>query len=149
MSRVLQALNLEKDPRAGLQGMLELPDHIDIVKYYREMPNKLVDAEEVFRKLEQKGRAFLHYFNENRKLLFLFKIMDTKGLYLIHEEILREINRSLVQLIREQSFEEIEEFLLTAFELLKANVRKYPHTSLQCIQVLGAEVCPVRIDNVE
>jgi len=61
-------------------------------------------------------------------------------LYLIHEETLREINRSLVQLIREQSFEEIEEFLLTTFELLKANVRKYPHTSLQCIQVLGAEV---------
>jgi pyruvate,orthophosphate dikinase len=138
--KVLHELNIEKDPRNGLQQMLDLPDHIDIVKYYRDMPNKLVEAEEVFMRLEQKGRAFLHYFNENRKLLFLFKIMDTKGLYLIHEETLREINRSLVQLIREQSFEEIEEFLLTTFELLKANVRKYPHTSLQCIQVLGAEV---------
>ncbi len=137
---LLQALPLEQEPMASVQRMLELPDHIDIVKYYRDMPNKLVEAEEVFLRLEQKGRTFLHYFNENRKLLFLFKIMDTKGLYLIHEETLREINRSLVQLIREQSFEEIEEFLLTTFELLKANVRKYPHTSLQCIQVLGAEV---------
>ncbi len=137
---VLRTLVLENESRTGLQKMLDLPDHIDIVKYYRDMPNKLVEAEEVFRKLEQKGRAFLHYFNENRKLLFLFKIMDTKGLYLIHEETLREINRSLVQLIREQTFEEIEEFLLTTFKLLKANVRKYPHTSLQCIQVLGAEV---------
>ena len=138
--QILLALDLEKDSQVGLQGMLKLPDHIDIVKYYRDMPNKLVDAEEVFRRIEQKGRAFIHYFNENRKLLFLFKIMDTKGLYLIHEETLREINRSLVQLIREQTFEEIEEFLLTTFQLLKANVRKYPHTSLQCIQVLGAEV---------
>lgn len=137
---VLRALVLENESRAGLQKMLALPDHIDIVKYYRDMPNKLVEAEEVFLKLEQKGSASLHYFNENRKLLFLFKIMDTKGLYLIHEETLREINRSLVQLIREQTFEEIEEFLLTTFKLLKANVRKYPHTSLQCIQVLGAEV---------
>lgn len=137
---LLQALPLEQEPMGSLQRMLELPDHIDIVKYYRDMPNKLVEAEEVFLRLEQKGRTFLHYFNENRKLLFLFKIMDTKGLYLIHEETLREINRSLVQLIREQSFEEIEEFLLTTFELLKANVRQYPHTSLQCIQVLGAEV---------
>jgi pyruvate,orthophosphate dikinase len=137
---LLQALPLEQEPMASVQRMLELPDHIDIVKYYRDMPNKLVEAEEDFRRLEQKGRTFLHYFNENRKLLFLFKIMDTKGLYLIHEETLREINRSLVQLIREQSFEEIEEFLLTTFELLKANVRKYPHTSLQCSQVLGAEV---------
>ncbi len=136
----LQELGLADDPRNCLQKMLELPDHVDIVKYYRDMPNKLVEAEEVFKQLEEKGRTSLHYFNENRKLLFLFKIMDTKGLYLIHEETLREINRSLVQLIREQSFEEIEEFLLTTFELLKANVRKYPHTSLQCIQVLGAEV---------
>ncbi|MCW5198815.1 phosphoenolpyruvate synthase, partial [Desulfobulbus sp. F3] len=50
------------------------------------------------------------------------------------------INRSLVQLIRRQSFDEIEQFFTTAFHLLKANVRKYPHTSLQCIQVIGGEV---------
>jgi pyruvate, orthophosphate dikinase len=82
----------------------------------------------------------LHHFIENQKLLFLFKIMDTKGLYLIHEETLREINRSLVQLVRQQTFEEIEDFLLTTFKLLKANVVKFPHTSLQCIQVLGGEI---------
>ena len=79
-------------------------------------------------------------FSENRKLLFLFRIMETSGLALIHEETLREINRSLVLLIRLQTYEEIEQFLLTTFQLLKANVRKYPHTSLQCIQVLGTEV---------
>ena len=135
----MEKMDLERDPVVGLEELLELPGHIDIVRYYREMPNKLVEAEEVFLQIE-KGRVPLHHFNENRKLLFLFKIMDTKGLYLIHEETLREINRSLVQLIRQQSFEEIEEFLLTTFELLKANVRKYPHTSLQCIQVLGGEV---------
>ena len=70
----------------------------------------------------------------------MFKIMDIRGLHLIHEEILREINRSLVLLVQQQSYEEIEEFLLTTFQLLKVNVRKYPHTSLQCIQVLGGEV---------
>ncbi len=133
-------LDLDTEPLAGLRAMLELPDHIDIVKYYRAMPHNLVAAEEVFREIEQQGSSPLHHFSENRKLLFLFKIMDTDGLYLIHEETLREINRSLVQLIRQQSFEEIEEFLLTAFKLLKANVRKFPHTSLQCIQVLGGEV---------
>ena len=73
-------------------------------------------------------------------MLFLFRIMDTKGLSLIHEETLREINRSLVQLIRRQTFEEIERFLLTTLSLLKTNVRRYPHTSLQCIQVIGSEV---------
>jgi len=136
----VKALDLEKEPLIALRSMLEYPEHIDIVKYYRAMPNNLVAAETVFLEIERQGMSHLHHFSENRKLLFLFKIMDTDGLYLIHEETLREINRSLVQLIRQQSFEEIEEFLLTAFKLLKANVRKFPHTSLQCIQVLGGEV---------
>ncbi|MFT5726012.1 MAG: pyruvate,orthophosphate dikinase [Desulforhopalus sp.] len=137
---VLKGLDLKDDPKGGLEVMLNLPDHIEIVKYYRGMPNKLVAAEEIFNKLEEDYEVPVHFFKENRKLLFLFKIMDTKGLYLIHEETLREVNRSLVQLIRQQSFEEIEEFLLTTFKLLKTNVKKYPHTSLQCIQVLGGEV---------
>ena len=77
---------------------------------------------------------------ENHKLQFMFKTMDTIGLHLIHEETLREINRSLVVLVQQQSFEEIEEFLIITFQLLKVNVRRYPHTSLQCIQVLGGEV---------
>ena len=138
--KVLRSLDVENDPVQSLKTMLELPDHIEIVRYYRGMPNKLVAAEEIFNKLEKDCDVSVHFFKENRKLLFLFKIMDTKGLYLIHEETLREVNRSLVQLIRQQSFEEIEEFLLTTFKLLKANVQKYPHTSLQCIQVLGGEV---------
>ncbi len=135
---VLDSLEVDGDSLAALNMMLKLPAHVDIVKYYRAMPGKLVVAEKEVQLLEQ--HESVHLFDENRKLLFLFKIMDTKGLYLIHEETLREINRSLVQLIRQQSFEEIEEFLLTTFKLLKANVRKYPHTSLQCIQVLGGEV---------
>ena len=123
-----------------LEAMLSLPTHVDIVRYYRSMPVSLADADSSFVQLEQSVGGVGHHFDENRKIIFLFKIMDTEGLHLIHEETLREINRSLVQLIRQQTFEEIEEFLLTTFELLKANVRKYPHTSLQCIQVLGGEV---------
>ena len=137
---VLDSLDVDGDGLAPLKLMLELPAHVDIVKYYRAMPGKLSMFEEELRHREHGDSDQLYVFNENRKLLFLFKIMDTKGLYLIHEETLREINRSLVQLIRQQSFEEIEEFLLTTFKLLKANIRKYPHTSLQCIQVLGGEV---------
>ena len=136
----VKIISVQEDKAKALTELLQLPGHIDIVKYYRAMPNKLGDAEEAFRGIGKSGGDSLHYINENRKLLFLFRIMDTKGLYLIHEESLREINRGLVQLIRQQSYEEIESFLLTAFELLKANVKKYPHTSLQCIQVLGGEV---------
>lgn len=127
----LDKITIKKDQKA-VARLLELPAHMDIVRLYKQIPEKLV---------EEKGvEPSVDRFSENRKLLFLFRIMDTAGLFLIHEETLREINRSLVQLIRQQAFEEIESFLLTTFQLLKANIRKYPHTSLQCIQVLGSEV---------
>jgi len=126
----LKALEVEDDPRQGLKQIVQLPAHMDIVRLYRDIPVRLGIG-------NGDGAS---PFAENRKLLFLFRIMDTPGLYLIHEESLREINRSLVQLIRSQSFEDIEQFFITTFQLLKANVRKYPHTSLQCIQVIGSEV---------
>ena len=127
----LDLIDIEEDSYQALSELMELPAHIDIVRLYREIPRQLTpDTDD-----DQEAS-----FSENRKLFFLFRIMDTSGLYLIHEESLREINRSLVQLIRKQSFEEIEQFFVTTFHLLKVNVRKYPHTSLQCIQVIGGEV---------
>jgi pyruvate,orthophosphate dikinase len=137
--QVMEKLDLDGDPLAALHAMLCLPGHVDIVRHYREIPNILANAEQYLSPMAANASE-LHHFIENQKLLFLFKIMDTKGLFLIHEETLREINRSLVMLVRQQTFEEIEDFLLTTFKLLKANVVKFPHTSLQCIQVLGGEV---------
>jgi len=143
----LLGVDIEEDSCAGLSRILELPAHVDIVRFYKHIPAKLAQSADIDghgKKAETAETAETAEKTgppaENWKLLFLFKIMDTEGLYLIHEESLREINRSLVQLVRQQSFEEIEEFLLTTFQLLKANVSKYPHTSLQCIQVLGGEV---------
>ncbi|VAW40272.1 Pyruvate,phosphate dikinase [hydrothermal vent metagenome] len=126
----LERIDIEQGALPALRRLLELPNHMDIVRRYREIPGRLAADNTTAGK----------NFEENRKLLFLFRIMDTAGLYLIHEETLREINRSLVRLIRKQSFEEIEQFFVTTFHLLKANVRRYPHTSLQCIQLIGREV---------
>ncbi|THB75509.1 MAG: phosphoenolpyruvate synthase [Desulfobulbaceae bacterium] len=131
----LEMIRVDDDAAAALAMILEFPSHIDIVRLYKEIPRYLSDNVS-----EMISGVGVDYLIENQKLQFMFKIMDTIGLHLIHEEILREINRSLVVLIQQQSFEEIEEFLFITFQLLKANVRKYPHTSLQCIQVLGGEV---------
>ncbi len=131
----LQAIEISGNGAEALEQLLALPNHIEIVRLYKEVPEKLVEKHPA-----EVAEAAGDRFAENRKLLFLFRIMETPGLALIHEETLREINRSLVHLIQQQTFEEIERFLLTTFQLLKLNVRKYPHTSLQCIQVLGTEV---------
>lgn len=133
----LNTIDIETDPQK-VRDLLALPSHMDIVRLYKMVPENLAEASPAAPAAE--GESPEDRFAENRKLLFLFRIMDTAGLGLIHEETLREINRSLILLIRQQTFEEIESFLLTTFQLLKANVRKYPHTSLQCIQVLGSEV---------
>ncbi|MHB8788874.1 MAG: PEP/pyruvate-binding domain-containing protein [Desulfobulbaceae bacterium] len=125
----LDSIDIAAGPLPALRQILTLPSHMDLVRLYRDIPGQLI----------QESAADLT-FAENRKLLFLFRIMETSGLYLIHEETLREINRSLVQLIRKQTFEQIEQFFVTTFHLLKANVRRYPHTSLQCIQLIGGEV---------
>jgi len=131
---------IDTAPKNELLHILTMPSHIDIVRLYKEIPRHLSDREEPGIVNGEGDDSPANYFAENHKLQFMFKIMDTSGLHLIHEETLREINRSLVLLVQQQSFEEIEEFLLITFELLKVNVRKYPHTSLQCIQVLGGEV---------
>ena len=119
------------DAFLGLKEMLTLPGHMDFVRIYREIPVKMISGQ-----TSQDDAEFL----DNWRLLFLFRIMETPGLFLIHEETIREINRTLVQLIRRQSFEKIERFFTTTFRLLKVNVRHYPHTSLQCIQTIGNEV---------
>ncbi|MGI9569307.1 MAG: PEP/pyruvate-binding domain-containing protein, partial [Desulfobulbia bacterium] len=136
----LEQLSLSGDSRSALEQILEMPSHIDIVRLYKEIPRHLSDMG--ISESDDSGSrgSAASYLSENQKLQFMFKIMDIRGLHLIHEEILREINRSLVILVQQQSYEEIEEFLLITFQLLKVNVSKYPHTSLQCIQVLGGEV---------
>jgi len=142
----------DSEPGEVLGRLMTLPSHLDIVRIYKDIPAKLLtvpfpnatypggDKQRLAAQAPVVEEGAVDRFAENRKLLFLFRVMDTPGLFLIHEETLREINRSLVLLIHEQSFEEIERFLLTTFQLLKANVRKFPHTSLQCIQVLGTEI---------
>jgi len=135
----LKRVDIDRDPRQALGIILELPSHMDIVRMYKIVPEKLNEEQQSALEADEHAEQ-LDRFSENRKLIFLFHIMETSGLALIHEETIREINRSLVQLIRRQTFEEIETFLLTTFQLLNINVRKYPHTSLQCIQVLGTEV---------
>ncbi len=136
----LEQTPIESDPSSALEQVLAMPSHLDIVRLYKEIPRHLSDIEIGAKPLSGEGGSVANHLTENQKLQFMFKIMDIRGLHLIHEEILREINRSLVVLVQQQSYEEIEEFLLITFQLLKVNVRKYPHTSLQCIQVLGGEV---------
>lgn len=117
----------------ALEKLLNLPGHLEIVRAYKEMPHHF--AAEGGGDGGAEGRPL-----KNWKILALFKIMETEGLRDIHEETLREINYTLVQLIRQEPPERMEEFLYKTFSFLKSSIEKYPQTDLQCIQAIGAEI---------
>ena len=117
-----------------LQRLLDLPGYLEIVRAYKEMPHHFAGTE------SDSGEGAEAGLLKNWKILALFKIMEMEGLHDIHEEILREINYTLVQLIRKEPPERMEEFLVKTFSLLKSSIEKYPQTDLQCIQAVGAEI---------
>jgi len=123
----LKQISQQETSIEQLEQLVELPTHLDIVKGYRLFATQLgaVDSETL---------------SQNYRLRFLFRIMDIDGLSMIHEESLKEINRNLIQMVRKQPYDEIEEFLLRAFVFLRANVQRFPHTALQSIEVLGSEI---------
>ena len=110
-----------------MEQLVEFPTYLDIVRGYRILASQLeaADSERLY---------------QNYKLQFMFRIMESDGLSMIHEETLKEINRNLLQLVRQQTYDEIEEFFLRAFVFLRANVKRFPHTALQSIEVLGTEI---------
>ncbi len=130
----LNRLAREPQDLALLHQLATLTTFTDIVRGYRTAAERLGET-------TGDSSTSNRQIVEERKLRFLFHIMETEGLSLIHEETLREINRSLVHLVElEQSFEEIHGSFLRAFSFLKTYVVKYPRTALQSIEVLGTEV---------
>ncbi|MGQ9693541.1 MAG: PEP/pyruvate-binding domain-containing protein [Thermodesulfobacteriota bacterium] len=114
-----------------LHHLLTFPSYLEIVGAYKEIP--------LLWPPPQVGEKEIPLL-ENKKILALFKIMEIPGLKDIHEETLREINHTLVELIRKEPPERMRDFLIKTFSLFKSSMEKYPHTALQCIQTLGTEI---------
>ncbi|MBF0428648.1 MAG: phosphoenolpyruvate synthase [Magnetococcales bacterium] len=130
----LDALANETPSVSQLTRLATLPSYVDIVRSYRDAAHALGRRPEGEVSLDSEQLA------EGRKLRFLFHIMETEGLAMIHEETLREIYRALAHLVAlKQSYEELRDSFVKTFAFLKANVVKYPHTALQCIEALGVE----------
>lgn len=130
----IQALSSQNGSGETLQQLLTLPGYLDIVRTYKEIPMLL---ERLVPEVEsERGETLIG----NWKLIALFKIMETNGLHDIHEDMLREINRTLVELIKKESPDRLGEFLIKTFSLLKSSVENFPETALQCIQAIGAEI---------
>jgi pyruvate,orthophosphate dikinase len=130
----LDQLSSQNGAPETLRALLALPGYLEIVRAYKEIPHHLSGPS------TGAPEGAEDSLSKNWKILSLFKIMEIRGLQDVHEETLRELNHALVELIRKEPPERMEEFLLKTFSLLKSSVENYPQTALQCIETIGAEV---------
>ena len=115
-------------PMALLEELLALPDYGDIVQYYKELPDRIKDAE------TDPHEAL------NKTLHILLKIMETKGLASIHEDALGRLNRCLAAIIHSQKDNKIDDLLARTFAALRQSMQKFPEAALQALENIGQEI---------
>jgi pyruvate,orthophosphate dikinase len=111
-----------------LEALLELPGFNQIVNLHREIPGQLLAIGKA------SGRGNLY------RLLFLFYQMNLAGLSIIHEEALRDINRTLTWIIENEKPWNIRKLIDKTFSILKARASVFPATALNCVLNMGKGV---------
>jgi pyruvate, orthophosphate dikinase len=113
---------------ALLENLLALPTYGQIVETYKKLPMILWKSSENITR------------RNHWKVIFLFQIMNISGLSLIHEDALREINRTLSWLIGNESHRNIMRLIEKTFSILKTHTREFPVTALNCTLNMGKGV---------
>ena len=138
----LEDLEIERKAPLKEKDVLELArrqGYLDIVNQYRKIVQGLGRLSCQIPPVSSKEQASRNQ-EAGLYLLLPFHLIEIEGLSTIHEEILRQINRSLLYLIRTADLEQLQEILSRSFALLKQQVGNFPRTALQCIEALGSEV---------
>jgi pyruvate, orthophosphate dikinase len=118
-----------------LRQLTALPGYNEIVTTYRAMPQKLFEAG------KKSGQG------NNWKVIFLFHINKISGLSMIHEDALRDINRTLSWLIANENHRYIDRLTTKTFSILKTQTAEYPTTALNCVLNMGKGI--YKTDNYE
>ena len=107
-----------------------MPDYVQIANGY------LVIADALEKSSAFEGRRYLV------KLDFLFNMMSVAGLSDIHNAGLIEINRCLGRALKEESHQNVNDFVRKIFRLLKktASQNQYRSSIIDCITTLAKEV---------
>lgn len=108
-----------------LSRFLTLPGFSHFVEIYRDIPHKLLHSG------RDQGQG------NRRKVIFLFHIMNIPGLALIHEEALRDINRTLSWLISNGRYTYLVKLINDTFTILETRTHEFPQTALSCVLNMG------------
>lgn len=109
-----------------LKELLELPGYMQVVGYYQDLIAPLSGIGDKSKNLS----VTMGYF---------FRIMETKGLSSIHEDILREISRAVSGVIAEEPGQ-VKLILPEVFIVLKRSFALYPEAVLYCIRGIGEKI---------
>ncbi len=115
------------DRHFQLKELIKMPGYMQLVKFYEDLSGMIEVTGDMHDDLDLKIQHLLH-------------IMDIKGLSGIHENTLRELNRTVSQIIRIEEPEQIKAILHDVIGILKQNFGVYPETVLNCIQIIGKEI---------
>jgi len=118
----------ENDAPSAFDQLLSLTDFNTIVERYRKTPQELLQAGADV----GQGRQW--------KVIFLFHIMSISNLNLIHEEALRDINRTVGWLIENESYRNIHDLIEKTLNILKTRTEQFPATTLTCVLNMGQGV---------
>ncbi|MBW1848767.1 MAG: pyruvate, phosphate dikinase, partial [Deltaproteobacteria bacterium] len=116
-------------------NLLAFPGYGHFIETYRKTPNALYEIS-----IDKRQG------NQN-KLFFLFLIMNTPGLLMIHEESLRDINRTLTWLIAHGDHTQDQNLIEKTFSIINEQIANYPVTILNCVLSMGEGV--YQTDNSE
>ncbi len=126
LERIVQTT--DDTPETRLQRLIELPGYSQIVSDYEALPKKVLSAGVD----ESQGQQW--------RLISLLHIMNLTGLSSIHEETLRNINRTLGWIIAHEEYPVIQQFLEKIFATLRQSIEKFPGTALNSVLNIGRGV---------
>ena len=115
----------EEDPGQRLAGLSSFPGFGTLVNDYASLPQGLLHS--------VRDRSI----GPQLKLVALLNIMNINGLSAIHEQTLRDINRSLAGVIENEPVQEVQRFLEKIFTTLRSNIEKFPETALHAVLNMG------------
>ena len=122
----LEGLKKSTDHYGRLKELIHLPGYMQVVKEYEDLAGGL----------EITGNA---HKDLDLKFSYLLKIVRVKGLAAIHENIIREMNRTCSALITIEEPEQIKPVIAEFVNILGSVFSRYPDTILHSIQMIGNE----------
>ena len=114
--------------RETVRVLSEYPGYSQIVERYRQIPRGLMRMSAT----DAQGNRW--------KIIFLFHMMNISGLSMLHQETLRDINRTLGWLIGHESHRHIGELLEETFSIIQKRAGQFPRTALNCVLNMGRGV---------